>query len=152
MAATHKLTPILLSLLLPLLLPFHPCPASSAELEDFEDFEDYTLDAHFPHLHSFRHRHHTGIRKGKHCHPHNNICNGVSVRNGTGLLFCCKKHCRNVLGDRNNCGKCKHKCKFGQLCCGGSCTSVGSDATHCGKCDNACDPGVICENGSCGYA
>ncbi|GAB4849496.1 hypothetical protein Ancab_004290 [Ancistrocladus abbreviatus] len=93
------------------------------------------------------------IKKGAHCHPiARNICNGVSANNGTSLLYCCKKHCRNVLGDRNNCGRCAHKCGLGMRCCHGTCTNISHNATHCGKCDRRCAPGVKCEYGFCGYA
>ncbi|GMH05638.1 hypothetical protein Nepgr_007478 [Nepenthes gracilis] len=93
------------------------------------------------------------VKKGARCHPiTNNICNGILENNGTTLLYCCKNHCRNILADKNNCGRCGHKCKHGMLCCHGSCTNVAYNATHCGKCDHSCSPGIKCEFGSCGYA
>ncbi|KAJ0101927.1 hypothetical protein Patl1_04683 [Pistacia atlantica] len=93
------------------------------------------------------------IKKGTHCDPeHKNICNGVSANNGTSLLYCCKTHCRNVLGDMNNCGRCGVKCKFGERCCNGSCISVVYNDNHCGKCNKKCPYGVKCDYGSCGYA
>ncbi|PIA36635.1 hypothetical protein AQUCO_03300083v1 [Aquilegia coerulea] len=86
------------------------------------------------------------IRKGAHCDPKTkNICNGVSVNNGTGILNCCKIHCRNILGDQKNCGHCGHTCGFGELCCHGTCTNVALNVDHCGKCDNKCLQGVRCE-------
>lgn len=97
--------------------------------------------------------HYKKIRKGMRCHvASHNICNGVKADNGTSLLYCCKKHCRNILGDMNNCGRCGHKCRFGQRCCGGKCTYVGFNADHCGKCNKKCKSGVKCEFGYCGYA
>lgn len=91
------------------------------------------------------------IKKGARCDASaNNICSGIS--NGTGLLQCCKKHCRNVLGDRNNCGAGGHKCRFGQLCWGGNCTDIAYNRDHCGKCDKKCSNGVKCEYGVSGYA
>ncbi|ESQ48444.1 hypothetical protein EUTSA_v10022293mg [Eutrema salsugineum] len=97
--------------------------------------------------------HYKKIRKGMRCHVvSHNICNGVKAENGTSLLYCCKKHCRNILGDMNNCGRCGHKCRFGQRCCGGICTCVGFNPEHCGKCNKKCKPGVRCEYGYCGYA
>ncbi|XP_057955298.1 protein GRIM REAPER-like [Malania oleifera] len=120
---------------------------------DAEDYEEYVIDTPLVNSGPLRGRFMASIiKKGTHCEVSSNICNGISVNNGAGLLSCCKKHCRNVLRDRNNCGKCGHKCGFGQLCCGGKCTNVGFDALHCGKCNKACDSGVKCEKGSCGYA
>ncbi|XP_010462174.1 PREDICTED: protein GRIM REAPER-like [Camelina sativa] len=93
------------------------------------------------------------IKKGMRCHVVSyNICNGVKANNGTSLLNCCKKHCRNILGDMNNCGRCGHKCGFGQRCCGGVCTYVNFNPNHCGKCTRKCASGVKCEYGYCGYA
>ncbi|XP_010502751.1 PREDICTED: protein GRIM REAPER-like [Camelina sativa] len=93
------------------------------------------------------------IRKGMRCHVAGyNVCNGVKADKGTSLLYCCKKHCRNILGDMNNCGRCGHKCRFGQRCCGGICTNVGFNPKHCGKCNKKCKSGVKCEYGYCGYA
>ncbi|XP_021894670.1 protein GRIM REAPER, partial [Carica papaya] len=95
----------------------------------------------------------TVIKKGTRCNRiSNNICNGISANNGTSILNCCKKHCRNVLGDMNNCGRCGKKCKFGERCCRGACTNVVSNANHCGKCSKKCESGVRCEFGTCGYA
>ncbi|CAL9218769.1 unnamed protein product [Arabidopsis halleri] len=97
--------------------------------------------------------HYKKIKKGMRCHVASyNICNGVKANKGTSLLHCCKKHCRNVLGDKNNCGRCGHKCGFGQRCCGGVCTYVNFNPNHCGKCTRKCASGVKCEYGYCGYA
>ncbi|XP_010272490.1 PREDICTED: protein GRIM REAPER-like [Nelumbo nucifera] len=85
------------------------------------------------------------IRKGSHC-------DGVPVNNGTGLLQCCKARCRDVFGDQNNCGRCGHKCGFGELCCHGTCTNIVYNDTHCGECNRKCLPGIKCEYGTCGYA
>ncbi|KAH6788605.1 Stigma-specific Stig1 family protein [Perilla frutescens var. frutescens] len=94
------------------------------------------------------------IKKGTSCDAKTkaHVCNGVSANNGTSLLYCCKKHCRNVLGDRNNCGKCGHKCQFGERCCGGVCTNVLRNRSNCGKCNKHCPYRVKCEYGYCGYA
>ncbi|CAN4104191.1 unnamed protein product [Withania somnifera] len=119
--------------------------------EDNNDNEYYTLDMPFSNLNNGKKL--TKIKKGASCDANrNNICNGVSANNGTSMLYCCKKHCRNVLGDMNNCGQCQKKCKFGQRCCGGVCTNVVYNPLHCGKCNKACLPGVPCEYGYCGYA
>ncbi|XP_010487351.1 PREDICTED: protein GRIM REAPER-like [Camelina sativa] len=97
--------------------------------------------------------HYKNIRKGMRCHVAGyNVCNGVKADKGTSLLYCCKKHCRNILGDMKNCGRCGHKCRFGQRCCGGICTNVGFNPKHCGKCNKKCKSGVKCEYGYCGYA
>ncbi|KAK1395019.1 protein GRIM REAPER [Heracleum sosnowskyi] len=93
------------------------------------------------------------IKKGTTCSQSNkDVCNGISANNGTSLLFCCKTHCRNVLGDKNNCGECGHKCALGQRCCGAICTDVIDNDTNCGKCNKRCLPGVKCEKRICGYA
>ncbi|MQM15546.1 hypothetical protein Taro_048493 [Colocasia esculenta] len=93
------------------------------------------------------------VKRGDSCDAAtNNICPGVSVRNGTQLLQCCKTHCRDVLGDRNNCGRCGNRCGFGQLCCGGACTAVAYDENNCGKCGTTCTDEQKCVYGMCGYA
>uniref|UniRef100_A0A0D3CQL8 Uncharacterized protein n=1 Tax=Brassica oleracea var. oleracea TaxID=109376 RepID=A0A0D3CQL8_BRAOL len=91
------------------------------------------------------------IKKGMRCHVESyNICNGFKANNGTSLLHCCKMHCRNILGDMNNCGRCGKKCGFGQRCCGGVCTYVNFNPNHCGKCTRKCKSGFECEYGYCG--
>ncbi|KAL9678574.1 hypothetical protein QQ045_016420 [Rhodiola kirilowii] len=93
------------------------------------------------------------IKKGARCTANqNNICNGVPANNGTSLLNCCKKHCRNILGDRNNCGACGNKCGFGQRCCNKKCTDILRNKNNCGKCGRKCDKGKGCGYGVCGYA
>eukprot|EP00257_Ricinus_communis_P023649 XP_015583694.1 protein GRIM REAPER [Ricinus communis] len=137
-----------------LLLLFLNTPKTqSTDIEDEDDDEVYVLDHPLQNSMSRSRFLTTVIRKGKHCDPtYNNICSGVSANNGTSLLYCCKKHCRNILGDKNNCGQCSHKCKFGEHCCHGICTNVASSADHCGKCNRKCASGVPCNYGSCGYA
>ncbi|XP_057968731.1 protein GRIM REAPER-like [Malania oleifera] len=154
MAATLiQLTTILFTLTLPLTFLASPSPMASFIAEDAEDYEEYIIDTPFHSTGSLRGRLLASVvKKGTHCEVSSNICNGVSANNGASRLFCCKSHCRNVLRDRNNCGMCGHKCRFGQLCCGGKCVNVGFNDLHCGKCNKACDSGVKCENGSCGYA
>lgn len=140
----------ILSVIIPLAFIIHSHLAF-----ELDDPEDYTIDDHFLslNLRSGSRFHKQKIKKGAHCNVQtNNICAGISVNNGTGLLQCCKKHCRNVLGDRNNCGSCGHKCGFSQLCCGGTCNDVAYNVNHCGKCDKKCQAGVKCEFGTCGYA
>ena len=150
-----KLTTII-SLLIPLAL--HSQLVSSIDIDDIENEleEEYVLDTPLPHLGPTRSRFLASIiiKKGAHCDAvTNNICNGVPANKGKGLLFCCKKHCRNVLSDRNNCGVCGHKCKgLGERCCNGVCTNVLSNDNHCGKCNKKCSPGDTCGNGFCGYA
>ncbi|KAK7244280.1 hypothetical protein RIF29_39100 [Crotalaria pallida] len=93
------------------------------------------------------------IKKGRSCRVSQNICNGVRAKKGTELLFCCKNlHCRDVLSDKNHCGKCDHKCEFGEKCCGGVCTNVLYNSHHCGKCKNKCQQGVPCESGMLQFA
>lgn len=141
----------ILSIFIPLALILH----SHVVALDGEEDEVYVLDDHFLGLNvrSGSRFLANKIKKGAHCDASaNNICSGISVNNGTGLLQCCKKHCRNVLGDRNNCGTCRHNCGFGQLCCSGKCTDIAYNVDHCGKCDKKCSKGVKCEYGVCGYA
>ncbi|XP_068666691.1 protein GRIM REAPER-like [Aristolochia californica] len=153
MAATVpflKLVTILCMMVIPLAFIPH-----SGVAQDAEEEEDYVLDNQFPGLNLRAGSRFlvSKIKKGEHCDPKsNNVCPGVSVNNGTGLLQCCKKHCRNILGDRNNCGKCGQRCAFGQLCCGGVCTNIAYNVGHCGKCNKKCPLGVRCEYGTCGYA
>ncbi|KAJ4726326.1 Stigma-specific Stig1 family protein [Melia azedarach] len=154
MATSLELKPLFFSLIITLLFIILHSQIALAFSFDFEDPEVYVLD-NPPLSFTSRSRYFPSIiRKGTHCNPdsNNNICNGVSANNGTSLLYCCKTHCRNILGDRNNCGKCGSKCKFGQLCCNGSCTYVGDNENHCGKCHKKCPNGVKCEGGMCGYA
>ncbi|KAL3576652.1 hypothetical protein D5086_021935 [Populus alba] len=141
----------ILSLVVSILLALHTQITLSVDVED-ED-EEYVLDT--PPV-NFRSRSRflaSVIKKGTRCNAErNNKCNGVSANKGTGLLYCCKKHCRNVLGDKNNCGQCGKKCKFGESCCNGRCTNIFYNASNCGKCNNKCSPGVKCQYGTCGYA
>ncbi|CAN4102898.1 unnamed protein product [Withania somnifera] len=148
-----KFTAILCFILPFLLISSTNADRSSGFLydDDSNDEEYYTLDTPFSNLSSGKKV--TKIKKGASCDANrNNICNGVPANNGTSMLYCCKKHCRNVLGDMNNCGQCQKKCKFGQRCCGGVCTDVVYNPLHCGKCNKACLPGVPCDYGFCGYA
>ncbi|CAM8952933.1 unnamed protein product [Rhodiola kirilowii] len=94
------------------------------------------------------------IKKGAHCTAdQHNICNGVRANNGTSLLNCCKKHCRNILADMNNCGACGIKCRgFGKRCCNKKCTDILRNKNNCGKCGRKCDKGTGCGYGVCGYA
>ena len=118
---------------------------------DDEEESIYILDTPFSSLRSSKKV--TTIKKGASCDANrNNICDGVSANKGTSMLYCCKKHCRNVLGDMNNCGKCQNKCNLLQRCCGGVCTRVIDDPKNCGKCNRVCKDGVKCEIGYCGYA
>ncbi|KAL3612431.1 hypothetical protein D5086_003451 [Populus alba] len=139
----------ILSLVFSILLALNTQITLSSDIED--DEEEYVLDTP---LEDFRSRSRflaSVIKKGTRCNAErNNICNGVSANNGTGLLYCCKKHCRNVLGDKNNCGICGNKCKFGESCCNGRCTNIISNVNHCGKCTKKCAPGVRCQYGTCG--
>ncbi|KAI9083619.1 hypothetical protein K1719_034561 [Acacia pycnantha] len=150
-----KLTTIILITLI-ILLSLHPQMALST---DTEEEEEYVLESPLSSHPRTRSRFLASkmiIKKGRHCDNSSvahNICNGIRSSKGTGLLFCCKKHCRNVLSDKNNCGECGHKCKHGERCCNGICTNLlFNDGSHCGKCNNKCSPGVSCDNGFCGYA
>ncbi|KAJ7014694.1 protein GRIM REAPER [Populus alba x Populus x berolinensis] len=122
----------ILSLVFSILLALNTQITLSSDIED--DEEEYVLDTP---LEDFRSR--------------SRFLASV-IKKGTGLLYCCKKHCRNVLGDKNNCGICGNKCKFGESCCNGRCTNIISNVNHCGKCTKKCAPGVRCQYGTCGYA
>ncbi|KAH7512563.1 hypothetical protein FEM48_Zijuj12G0103700 [Ziziphus jujuba var. spinosa] len=116
--------------------------------QEEDDMEEYVLDNPVPNSGSrSRFLGSSGvIKKGTRCNAMKyNVCNGVWANKGTSLLNCCKSHCRNVLGDKNNCGRCGNKCKFGERCCNGSCTNVLSNSNHCGKCDRKCKHGVGCQ-------
>ncbi|XP_044482876.1 protein GRIM REAPER [Mangifera indica] len=156
MAATTS-TLLYLTLSLLLFLQFHIVFTFPFDVDaDADDNEVYVLDNPVPNFRSRSRMLTQGsnvIKKGTHCDPeHKNICDGVSANKGTSLLYCCKTHCRNILSDMNNCGRCGVKCKFGERCCNGRCTSVVYNDNHCGKCNRKCPFGVKCEFGSCGYA
>ncbi|KAL3503206.1 hypothetical protein ACH5RR_037655 [Cinchona calisaya] len=128
--------------------------SSSATILDVDDDdqEEYILDAPFAHTH-LRSRFLSSIKKGSSCNfEKKNKCNGVYANEGKSLLYCCKNHCRDVLGDRNNCGYCGFKCKFGEKCCGGRCIDVMYDPFNCGKCGKMCKKDHNCGYGYCGYA
>lgn len=152
----------LLSLLMIFVALHNSQLVSSHDVDDHEMMEDeeedqyYVVDTPLPHHGQGRSRSRflaSIIKKGTRCDREtNNICHNVRANKGRDLLFCCKKHCRNVLSDKNNCGVCGHKCNQGERCCGGVCTNVLSNVRHCGKCNKECSPGDSCGNGFCGYA
>ncbi|KAL0306515.1 UNVERIFIED_CONTAM: protein GRIM REAPER [Sesamum radiatum] len=114
-----------------LLLALHSQRASSYEENEDED-EEYVLDSVFANSTMRRSRFLASsvkkIKKGTSCDAKTNpyVCNGVSANKGSSLLHCCKKHCRDVLGDRNNCGVCGASAgwgsgaaaEFAPMCCG----------------------------------
>ncbi|XP_073295987.1 protein GRIM REAPER [Primulina huaijiensis] len=162
MAKTIRSKPLsilTISLSIFLLLTLHFPSVSSLEDEENDD-EEYVLDSPFVgNQLSTRSRFLIAssikvLKKGASCNAKTkpNVCNGVSANKGTGLLYCCKKHCRNVLGDRNNCGVCGRKCQQWQRCCGGVCTNVMTNKNNCGKCNKKCSRGITCDYGVCGYA
>ncbi|KAJ6301551.1 hypothetical protein OIU77_015790 [Salix suchowensis] len=105
----------------------------SSDIED--DDEEYVLDSPPENFRSRSRFLASVVRKGTRCNAERgNVCNGVSANKGTSLIYCCKKHCRNVLGDKNNCGICGNKCRFAESCCNGRCTNIFSNVNHCGKC------------------
>ncbi|OVA07744.1 Stigma-specific protein Stig1 [Macleaya cordata] len=149
---------ILSIMIISLLLFLHSSTAFNFEDSDIEDGEEYVVDNPFSGRFTARanrleKQEQQKIEKGAKCDPFiSNICNGVFVNNGTGLLRCCRKQCRNMLADRDNCGGCRKKCGYGQLCCYGACVDVAYNKNHCGKCGVQCLPGLKCEYGTCGYA
>ncbi|KAL3638416.1 hypothetical protein CASFOL_017787 [Castilleja foliolosa] len=151
-----KLT-TLISLLIFLLLALHSERGLSFEDEENED-DEYVIDSVLTNNSVRKSRFLASavkkIKKGMKCDAKTNpyVCNGVSADKGASLLYCCKKHCRNVLGDRNNCGRCGQKCRLNERCCGGVCKDVSRNKTNCGKCNKKCRNGVKCEYGYCGYA
>ena len=144
-----KLTTIL-SLIIPLILALQYQTAFS---NDIEEDEEYIVDTQLSNLRSRSRFLASVIKRGAHCNPISyNVCNGVSANKGKSILHCCKTHCRDVLGDKNNCGVCGNKCKQGLRCCNGKCTDTFYNVNHCGKCNKECQNGVKCEYGYCGYA
>ncbi|KAK4439182.1 protein GRIM REAPER [Sesamum alatum] len=149
-----------LSVVVLLLLALHSQRAASyhEENDNEDDDEEYVLDSVFANSTVRRSRFLASsvkkIKKGTSCDAKTNpyVCNGVSANKGSSLLYCCKKHCRDVLGDRNNCGGCGRKCGLGERCCGGVCTNVLWSTANCGKCNKRCLGGGRCEYGYCGYA
>lgn len=142
----------ILFLLFPLISLHHFQLVCSTDIdEDIEnEEEEYVVDTHVGPRSRFLE---STIKKGTSCLVSKNICNGIRAHKGTQLLFCCKNlHCRDVLTDKNHCGKCENKCNFGEKCCSGVCTKVLYNRDHCGKCKNKCKYGVPCESGMCGYA
>ncbi|KAL7087644.1 hypothetical protein ACP275_13G080400 [Erythranthe tilingii] len=164
MAVIKHVTILSLVVFLLLALHFRGAVSSSFEDDGDEDDEEYVLDSVFTNTTSTLSRRSRflasavikTIKKGASCGANTKkkaqACNGVSANKGTSLLYCCKKHCRNVLGDQNNCGVCGRKCGLGQQCCGGVCTNVLKNTANCGKCGKKCKHGVKCEYGYCGYA
>jgi hypothetical protein len=142
----------MLSLLILILLSLHSHSAFSNDTQDDED-DQYVVDSPLANLRSRSRFLATVIKKGMRCDPiAHNVCNGISANNGASLLRCCKTHCRNVLGDKNNCGQCGNKCKQGQRCCSGTCVDTAHNVKHCGECNKKCARGHKCEFGYCGYA
>ncbi|MCL7038462.1 hypothetical protein MKW94_018747 [Papaver nudicaule] len=134
-----------------LFLFLHSSSAYKPEDNDIPDGEDYEVDHPFPNEPKGKPK--QKIKKGEKCYPwRGNICNGISVNDGAGILQCCRKQCVNLLADGDNCGGCGKKCRFGQQCCYGFCTDVISNPKHCGTCGNRCSPATKCENRFCGYA
>lgn len=181
MAACTKFLILLSLSLAILLLPFHSATSSPSSFQnisggeegggkylnhnqdnnDDEDEDDslYILDVPFnetttsSRLRSSRFLANVIIKKGTRCATYSktNVCNGVKANKGTGLLYCCKNHCRNVLGDWNHCGGCGHRCMMNEKCCNGRCVDVLFNRYHCGRCNRICLSFETCENGLCGY-
>ncbi|KAL3821202.1 hypothetical protein ACJIZ3_007107 [Penstemon smallii] len=154
-----KLIITILSLLIFLLLSLHFQSAQSFHDDDNGDDQEYVLDDPITYVKSTSRSRFltTSVKKtikNTSCDAKTKpyVCNGVSADKGKSLLYCCKKHCRDVLGDKNNCGRCGHKCRLGERCCGGVCTNVLVNKSNCGKCGKKCARGVKCEYGYCGYA
>ena len=124
------------------------CTEEDIEEEELSDIFDESDDDDSPDTSLA-----TVVKKGRRCKVGpGNICPGIFAKKGTQFLRCCKKHCRNVLSDRNHCGLCGNKCTFAHLCCNGRCTPAGCDVNNCGKCGKKCKPGEVCLFGICGYA
>ena len=89
--------------------------------------------------------------KGSHgltCNKFPRVC----LVNGGRRRHCCRGKCVNLMGDRNNCGKCGKKCKYGHICCRGKCANPNVSKKHCGGCNHGCGSGGFCSFGLCNYA
>ncbi|CAA6655829.1 unnamed protein product [Spirodela intermedia] len=82
------------------------------------------------------------------CAGRHGACSAVSPRH----VCCFGLYCRDLSGDRLNCGACGRKCGLGMRCCGGACANVRSDRRNCGRCGKACRHDESCTGGLCGYA
>ncbi|QHO06065.1 hypothetical protein S83_046237 [Arachis hypogaea] len=51
--------------------------------------------------------------------------------------------------DRNNCGRCGHKCNHKKTCCEGKCVNLKTNEKHCGKCCTKCTNKQTCLKGTC---
>ncbi|KAE8125805.1 hypothetical protein FH972_020578 [Carpinus fangiana] len=131
------------------------------------DNEEYVVDSPLANLRSRSRFLATVVKEGARCNSiTRNVCNGVSANKGASLLHCCKKHCRNVIGDKNNCGRLegarcnsitRNVCngvsanKGASLlhCCKKHCRNVIGDKNNCGRCGNKCKQGQRCRSGAC---
>jgi hypothetical protein len=96
------------------------------------------------------------------------VCSGgtCQVSCGAGLTNC-SGVCRDLTGDRLNCGVCGNTCLGGEVCtgstcqvscggglsnCGGVCRDLGNDRLNCGSCGNSCAAGQVCSGGACQFS
>jgi hypothetical protein len=80
---------------------------------------------------------------GTRCIDGSGVCTGCS-----GGQTLCGRECRNLDGDRNNCGGCGNACNGGSACCAGRCVNPqGDDESNCGGCNVFCSG--ECVDGIC---
>jgi len=78
--------------------------------------------------------------------------------------FACAGACRNLMTDRENCGRCNTSCAITEICqqghctircadtetsCNGICRDLRYDAQNCGICGNSCPGGLGCNMSVC---
>lgn len=149
-----NLTAIILMLMSVLVISYSQSASIRSYDEESEE-EEYIVDAPLGNrgLRSRFLASNVVINKGTRCWgKKREVCDGVWANKGKSLVYCCKTHCRNVLGDKNNCGGCGVKCGLGHSCCAGRCINVGSDANNCGNCNLVCAKATGCRFGFCAYA
>ncbi|KAI3992737.1 hypothetical protein MKX01_021698 [Papaver californicum] len=83
------------------------------------------------------------------CQNNHMICKNANNGSPPGTNQCCMKKCVNILEDKNNCGRCGHKCKYPKACCKGRCVNPSHNPKHCGSCNNRCNKGAYCSVGHC---
>lgn len=85
-------------------------------------------------------------RAADHCNKDGEICHALGEN-----YTCCNNKCVDLSNEKNNCGKCKNRCKYTYSCCSGQCVDLTYDKRNCGSCGNRCPRGVYCFYAMCNY-